>query len=332
MTFRVEDEGGELVAEGEELGALREAVRPRLRAELASAAASLERRGLRSWSIGTLPRTVALPGTGQTVRAYPALVDEGDSVAVRALDTREAQESAMWRGTRRLLALTIPSPARYVGDRLDNAARLALAGAPHASVDDALEDAALAAADALMAQAGGPAWDEASFARLRERVAGGLVETTERVVAQLVRILDAARDVERRLDALTAPPLQLARRDVELQLERLVYPGFLTATGVDRLADVERYLRAASRRLERLPNAPAPDRDRMLAVHELERAYRRRLEAWPRGKPLSAPLSDVRWLLEELRVSQFAQGLGTRQPVSSKRIRRALEESGAPAP
>jgi ATP-dependent helicase HrpA len=97
-----------------------------------------------------------------------------------------------------------------------------------------------------------------------------------------------------------------------------VYPGFVAATGAARLPDVLRYLRAASRRLERLPDNPAVDRDRMRTIHELEQAYERRRES-------GRPLPEVPWLLEELRVSQFAQGLGTRQPVSAKRIRRAIE-------
>ncbi len=133
----------------------------------------------------------------------------------------------------------------------------------------------------------------------------------------MVRVLDAAREVERRLEPLTAVPLQPARADVREQLRRLVHPGF-AATG--RLEDVERYLQGAARRLERLPDNPAVDRDRMNAVHELERLYRERL----RERPGDAELREVPWLLEELRVSQFAQGLGTRGNVSSKRIRRLL--------
>jgi ATP-dependent helicase HrpA len=125
---------------------------------------------------------------------------------------------------------------------------------------------------------------------------------------------------------LTAVPLQPARADVAAQVRRLVRPGFVSATGAARLPDVERYLRAAARRVERLPSAPAPDRERMRTVHELEAAYRRRLEAWPRGRPLPDALREMPWMLEELRVNQFAQALGTRGPASSKRIRRALEE------
>jgi ATP-dependent helicase HrpA len=325
MTFRVVDEKRGVLAAGKDLAELRARVRPLLRAELTAAASKLERSGMTSWDVGTLPREVTLRGTGQAVRAYPALVDEGGaSVGVKVLETAAAQRAATWAGTRRLLLLTIPSPARYVHDRLTNAARLTLSSAAHGSLGAVLDDAIVAAADALIASGGGPAWDEAGFARVRDHVAGSLAERTAAIVDQAVRVLEAAREVERRLEPLTAVPLQPARADVRAQLARLVHPGFIAATGADRLPDVERYLRAAARRLERLPDATAVDRDRMNAVHELERAYRERLAEAP-GAP---GLREVPWMLEELRVSHFAQSLGTRGPISAKRIRRALAEAG----
>jgi ATP-dependent helicase HrpA len=329
MTFRVEDEDGAPVAEGKDLAELRERARPRLRAELASAARGLETRGLTAWTIGELPKVVALPGTGQAVRGYPALVDEGESVAVRVLETPGAQAAATAAGTRRLLLLGIPSPVRGVQAGLSNAQRLALASAPHDGVGAVLADAVTAALDALIAEAGGPAWDEAAFKRLRGHVAGRLEAKTGEVVAAMARILDAARDVERRLETLSSPAFEPARRDVRAQLARLVFPAFATRTGAARLPDVERYLEGAARRLDRLPDATAVDRDRMRAVHELEQAYRARLEGWPRGRALPAAVREVPWMIEELRISQFAQGLGTRGPVSAKRIRRALEEAAA---
>ena len=329
MTFLVEDEHGRPIAEGNDLAALREEVAPLLRAELTERNPELERTGARSWDFGTLPREIDLRGSG--VRAYPALVDEGETVGVRVLETPEAQAEAMAAGTRRLLLLTVPSPLRGVLDRLPRNAQLALAGAPHGSVRAVLEDAQTAAIDALVARAGGPAWDEAAFRRLRDHVAGELHGETTRIVEQIARILDAARDVQRRLEPLTAEAVAPARRDVEAQLRRLVAPGFATASGAGRLADVERYLQAAARRLERLPDNPARDLDRMRAIHELEALHRRRLDEWPPGRPLPAALREVPWMLEELRVNQFAQGLGTRGPVSSKRIRRVIEEH-APRP
>jgi ATP-dependent helicase HrpA len=321
MTFRVEDEGGAVVAEGDDLDALREQVRPRLRAQLAAASASLERRGLRDWPGGELPRVIALPGTGQAVRGHPALVDEGDSVAVRVLETPGAQAAAMRAGTRRLLLLTVPSPLRAIR------APVSLAVAPHGSVDAALDDALVAAVDALVDEAGGPAWDEAGWRALRAHVAGRLAAKTQEVVDAVGRVLDAEREVRARLESLTAPALQDAAVDVARQLGALLYPGFVAASGAARLDDVERYVRAAARRLERLPQAVAVDRDRMNAIRALEAEYRARLDAWPRGRPVPAALREVRWQLEELRVSQFAQALGPRGQVSAKRIRRTLAEA-----
>jgi ATP-dependent helicase HrpA len=285
---------------------------------------------MRAWEAGEIPRAVSLPGTGGAVRAYPALVDEGASVGVAVLDTPEAQRASMRAGTRRLLRLTVPSPMRRLADRLGTSARLALSTAPHESADALLDDVLDAALDALVARAGGPARDAAGFARLRGQVAGGLELAAGEALDHVIAILDLAREVRERLDALTSVALQPARADVAAQLRRLVRPGFATATGVERLPDVERYLRAALRRLDRLPNAPAPDRERMSAVHELERAYRRALEAWPRGRPVPEPLRELPWMLEELRVSQFAQALGTRGPASSTRIRRVLDEVASP--
>ncbi|HEX6388434.1 MAG TPA: ATP-dependent RNA helicase HrpA, partial [Solirubrobacteraceae bacterium] len=185
MTFRLEDEHGDRIAAGDDLARLREEVRPRLRAQLTAAVPGLERSDVRAWTIGDLPRHVELPGTG--VRGHPALVDEHDVVGVRVLESPEAQAAAMRAGTRRLLRLTVPSPLRHVRDRLGNAAELAIASAPHGSVAAALEDAIDATVDALVVQAGGPAWDEAGFARLRDHVAGHLADATAKVVAAMVR-------------------------------------------------------------------------------------------------------------------------------------------------
>jgi ATP-dependent RNA helicase HrpA len=336
MRFVIEDDRGAVVAEGDDLDAARREVRPLLRERLQAATAGLVRSGLRAWTIGRLPRTVALRGTDRLVRAYPALVDEGETAGVRVLESPEAQAAAMHAGTRRLLRLTVPSPLRHVQQRLGAAAQLALSRGPEGTLEDIVD----AAVDALMAEGGGPAWDEAGFARLRDHVAGNLADRALEVAARVVLILDAARSVELLLEPMTAVPLQPARADVRRQLRRLVYPGFVTASGASRLADVERYLRAAARRLERLPDAVAVDADRMRNVHELEQLYAARGTGSRPPRPPRPPspprlprppgsdsLDEVPWMLEELRVSHFAQSLGTRGQVSSKRIRRVLEHA-----
>jgi ATP-dependent helicase HrpA len=217
----------------------------------------------------------------------------------------------MARGTRRLLMLTIAAPR----PRLDNRVALALAGAPHGSLDAVFADALPATIDSLVTRFGGPAFDEAGFLALRGQVAGELAPALELVLTKVAGVLAAAREVERRLDELPVSPFEEPRRDVQRQLGRLVHPGFITSAGVARLDDIVRYLRAAARRLDRLPDATAADRDRMNTIHELEELHR-------------AQGSDphIGWLLEELRVAQWAQGLGTREPVSAKRIRRLLTD------
>ena len=172
VTFRVLDARGGLLAEGKDLDELRRRLRPRQRETLAQAASSLERGGLRAWpaDLPELPRTFSRRVGDQNLAGFPALVDEGDTVAVRVLATAGDQERAMPLGTRRLLLLQLPSPARAVLGRLDNAQKLALASAPHASPSAMFDDCMAAAVDALVDEAGGAAWTASAFGRLLEQV------------------------------------------------------------------------------------------------------------------------------------------------------------------
>ena len=308
MTFSVEEEDGTVLAAGRSLDALRDELRPRLTARLAHALPNLARHGMRSFDVASLPRTVELPGG---LRGFPALVDEGDAVGIRVCETAGEQALTMHRGTRRLLRLTVSSPRHWVAGQLGAQLTLALAAAPHGSLEAAIDDATDAALDALMASGGGPAWSAEAFAALRERVRGELRPTTLDALRSLGQILEAARAVRERLDALPASAvLGPAREDVARQLGRLVYPGMLTAAGLARLGDLERYLRAAAQRLERLPRHVAADRERMDAV--------RALEAEAAGR------RDVLWLLEEVRVAQLAPGSLVRPGATVRRVREAL--------
>ena len=324
MTFSVEDERGRVVALGDDLDLLREQARPQLRAELAAAAPGLERTGERRWAFGALPRAVDLPGTAGAVQAFPALVDEGETVGVRLHDTALEQADAMLRGTLRLLALTTPAPTRWVRDRLDLGVQVALAAAPHGSLAAVVADAQRAALSALTAEAGGPAWDEAAFGRLRDHVAGRLAERTLALVLEAVRVLEAAQAVRERLARPARPEAQHAHDDVAVQLAGLIGPGFLTVAGAARLPDLTRYLQAAAHRLDRVGQNPGLDRTRTHEVRALEDEHLARLAAVLLGRPVPEAMREVPWLLEELRVSLFAQGLGSRKAVSGKRIRQVL--------
>ena len=322
MNFRVLDDTGAVVGEGRDLPALQRQLAPQVRETLASAAPDLARRGLRDWTVGTLPRAVEQTRAGYRVTAYPALVDEGDSVAVRVFETPAEQQAAHRAGVRRLLRLALPAPATVVQGRLSNETKLVLLRSPHVSVADLLDDCVDCAVDALTAEQGGPPWDEAGYRRLLTRVRHGLTATVLAVVAHVHEIVLLAREVEAVLPGAPEP----ARTDLRTQLAGLVHPGFVTATGWAHLPDLPRYLRAMRRRLAKLPENPARDRDQLATVAAVQREYAELSAQAPPGHPARAALDEIRWLIEELRVAVFAQALGTPYPVSEKRIRRALDE------
>jgi ATP-dependent helicase HrpA len=328
ITFRVVGPRRRRLAEEKDLEELKRRLRPKMQSTLSKAADELERQGLRSWDFGTLPQ-VYEPGAGDgsgagapRVRAYPALTDEGDTVAIRTFGTEAEQRRAMWAGTRRLLLLNVPSPVKLVNARLTNQAKLALSHNPHGNAAALLDDCVACAADKLIAEAGGPAWDEAGFTALRDKVRAELHDATLDTVGRVERILAVAHRLEMRLKGTKSLALVPSLTDVRAHLSGLVFPGFVTATGWRRLPDVLRYLRAVEHRLDKLPDNPNRDRQLMTQIEGVQQAHQRLLERRP---PVEGT-ERIRWMIEELRVSLFAQQLGTPYPISEKRIHKALGE------
>ncbi|MBG0854161.1 ATP-dependent RNA helicase HrpA [Streptomyces spinoverrucosus] len=335
ITFRIVDERRRKLAEDKDLEALKLQLKPKARKALSQAAAataerrggeSVERKGLTDWTIGTLTRVFETRRAGQPVKAYPALVDDGDTVSVRLFDTEAEQAEAMWKGTRRLILRNIPvNPAKFASDRLTNAQKLALSANPHGSVQAVFDDCAMAAADQLIADFGGPAWDEESYRKLYDKVRAEIVDMTVRTVGQVQQVLAAWQACERRLKAVRSPALLPNLQDVRKQLDALVKPGFVAETGLSRLPHLMRYLVAADRRLQQMPTNVQRDTTRMAKVHEMQDEYAWLLEQMPQGRPVPASVLDIRWMIEELRVSYFAHALGTAYPVSDKRIVKAID-------
>ena len=330
ITFRVSD-GDHVLAQGKDLSALTRQLQPQLRATLSAAGTGLQRRGLRGWDIGTLPQTHQQHQAGHLVTAYPALVDEGDTVAVALLPTEAEQRRAMWAGTRRLLLLAVPGLIKLVQRGLDRQARLVLARNPDGSTEALLADCVDCAADALIAACGGPPRDADGFARLADRAHGELADATRAVLAHVQRSLTQANAAEARLAELTGPALDPAVADVREQLAGLLGPGFVTATGAQRLPDLTRYLQAIGRRLDKLTRDPDRDRDWMRRIQTITQAYQQLRRQPGRDEVGDDPgLQRIRWMIEELRVSYFAQELRTPYPVSDKRIYQAMDELTGP--
>ncbi|MEN0014683.1 MAG: DUF3418 domain-containing protein, partial [Solirubrobacteraceae bacterium] len=330
MRFRVEDAAGKTLADEHDLKAVRQALRPKLREALTEASSSIEKSGLREWPrvlepTGDLPKVVALPGTGQAVRAYPTLVDEDGAVGVRVVETKEAQAQGMLAGTLRLLAILVPVPAKGATAGLGSGAMLELAGVPYGGGPAiVIEDAYAAAIASLLAAAGGPTFEAAQFERIRSQVAAGITDRTAAVVRDAVQVLAAARGAQDTLDGLpTGGELQDARDDVNHQLGLLIHPWFIKATGAERLPDLVRYLQGHVARLQRAPSQIGVDRDRMHAIHALEDELAAKAEALGNG-PWPQPLIDAFWLTQELRLAQLSPGVATRGGPSAKKVRKLI--------
>ncbi len=320
--FRLVEADGTVVAEGDDLAALKDALVAEARASLASTTHELERTGLTAWSFGELPAVVMVGGGAHQVPAYPALIDEGDTVGVRLLATPGDQGTATLQGTIRLLELNLPSVHKVLGPLLSNEAKLVLRSGPYASVEEWADDCIGSALRGIVADAGGPAHDAVGFDRLLRRARDEFADRVLEVGRTALTIMADVVAVVATLTDMPEPRYDAAVEDIERQLGELVYPGFLTAVGAARVPDVARYVAGIRHRVRRLAEDVAKDGVLMERVHTVESGYERLVELLPP----SPGLADLAWALQELRVSLFAQSLGTKGKVSERRIAQALVE------
>lgn len=348
MNFRAVDERGRVVGSGRELAALQQKLSDRSRVSVARsisrpekrtgstspatavAAASvrgpLERDDVTDWTFGDLPEVLDTKVAGGVVRGYPAIADRGKSVSVRLEATADAAASATRDGVLRLVLLNVPSPASYVQSHLTAPEKLALAASPYQNVAALIEDARTAVVRQLIDEVTGGAIvrTEAEFRRVRDAVNVALVDRLFACVSLVARILTKSRDVERGLKTHNSLALLGPLNDIRAQLAGLIRAGFVSAVGVDRLTHYPRYLDGILERLAVLGNDPGKDRARMTEFERVAKVYEDAGGTIP--PPADAPpaIVETRWLLEEYRISVFAQRLGTAQPVSPQRIQKAL--------
>ncbi|WP_280430622.1 ATP-dependent RNA helicase HrpA [Nocardia brasiliensis] len=323
-TFAAVDADGRVLASGKSLQALKTRLAEQVSASVARATAGAERAPAAVWtseSLGTVEETVRREVAGQTVTGYPALVPEGDGVAVRVLSSPAAQASAMRAGTRALVLNAIPTSVRTVTASLPPTDRLALSQNPYGSIDALVEDCRAAAADELIAAAGGPVRSPDDFTALVAKIRPDLTTAVARLVRLLVPILAETHRVSAALADTTERDIA---DDVRDQLDNLVFPGFVSEWGSTRLRELPRYLQGAVARLEALPGSAVRDRQSMAELDRAIAAYDRLVNSLPENRRGAPAVTEIWWMLEEFRVSLFAQKLGTPYPVSAKRIERAI--------
>ncbi|HEV7172151.1 ATP-dependent RNA helicase HrpA [Pedococcus sp.] len=328
VTFSVEDGSGRVLGAGKELRDLQERLAGQVQRRMSRAGASIERKGMRQWDFGVLPPSFESESGGHLVQGFPALVDRGDAVDLVVMAGEREAEAATALGVRRLLLLNTSAPWKRVLARLTNAQKLALGDNPHGSVPALLDDALAAAVDSVVAErVAGQVRDSEAFEEVLAAVRTHSAARVLLVVEQVEAVLAAARAVRLALDRLTAPAAGPLVADVRAQLSSLVYPGFVADTGLTQLPHLRRYLRAMVQRLEKAPFSPAAlarDAVSQEVVDRVETAYADLLDSLPPVERRSTAVRDVAWMVEELRVSLFANALGTAYPVSEKRVSAAI--------
>ncbi|MDP4536791.1 ATP-dependent RNA helicase HrpA [Alkalimonas collagenimarina] len=326
MNFKVTDAKGKVLKQGRSLALLKQQLQGDVQQTLSEVAEpDIEQQQITEWSFGHLPAEYVQLQAGYEIKAYPALVDDKDSVSIKLLDHAEQARQTTLLGLRRLVLLNIPSPVKYLQDSLPNKAKLGLYFNPFGKVMELIDDCIAAAVDAMLTEQPLPT-NQSEFLAIKERVRAELGEQVLAIALKVEQILSQAHAIQKRLKGKVDLAHVQAQAEVKQHLEQLLFKGFVSQHGAKRLDDILRYVKAMEKRLEKLPIDPHRDR---LMMHEYQRAE----EAWQQLKGqyqtaavVPQPVADIRWMIEELKVSLFAQTLGTAYPISLKRVLHAIAE------
>ncbi|QHB18188.1 ATP-dependent RNA helicase HrpA [Mannheimia pernigra] len=327
ITFRVIDGKGKKLQESENLDELKFDLKDEVQNTLSNIADDgIEQSGLHIWNFAELPQFYEQKKAHFSVKAYPAIVDEQTAVGVKLFETEFEQARAMRAGLRRLLLLNVPSPIKYLHEKLPNKAKLGLYFAPFGKVMELIDDCIACAVDKLIEDFGGFVWNEEKFNALKEYVRANLNTTTVDIAKQVEKCLTLAYELHKRLKGKLDFTMAFALSDIKSQINGLIYPEFVTQTGYQRLNDLHRYLTAIERRLDKLVIDSNADRAKMLRIEQVQEAYKQLLNKLPKSKAIPDEVLEIRYMIEELRVSLFAQQLGTKYPISDKRILNLIKE------
>ncbi|USH04106.1 ATP-dependent RNA helicase HrpA [Grimontia kaedaensis] len=326
ITYRAVDHKNRKLNESYDLYELKDGLKEKVQETLSQVADDdIEQQGLTTWSFGTLPKMYQQKRGGFEVKAFPAIVDNKDSVGIKLYETEEEQRQAMQQGQRRLILLNVPSPIKYLHDNLPNKSKLGLYFNPYGRVLDLIDDCIACGVDKLIESQGGLKWQPEEFEALKEYVRAELGDTVVEIAKQVEQILTTAFSINKKLKGKIDFTMAFALSDIKAQVESLIFKGFATECGSKRLPDIQRYLNAVERRLEKLPIDPNKDRLHILKIESVTNDYKELLNKIPKGQRVPESVKEIRWMIEELRVSYFAQQLGTPYPISDKRIKNAID-------
>jgi ATP-dependent helicase HrpA len=327
MNFQIVNEKGQLLKQGRDLNLLKSELQGKVKASIKQVAEKgIEKSKLIEWDFGDLAQSYEKKVANITIKAFPALVDHNSTVAIELFEQQEHAEQAMLTGISRLILLNIPSPLKYLQEKLPNKAKLGLYFNPFGAIADLLQDCIQAACVYLVKQylqknalAHLPR-TESDFVLMRDYVRAEISDCVLSAAIKVEQALSLRHDVAKKLKGSVPLNIIQSHGDVKQQSEQLVFKGFVSASGIEKLDDIIRYLKGTLRRLEKLPIDPNQDRLKLIEVNKAVDKYTSVLSTQRKDKPVAQEILVTKWMIEELRISLFAQNLGTAQPISLKRI------------
>jgi len=324
MNYRVIDDAGRELATGRDLPALKAQLGQAAQLTFAKADPGIERTGLTAWDFGDVPEQISFERTGRRLTGYPALVDEGESVAIRLFDTREAADASMRAGVIRLLRFEMKEQMKQLDKSLPGLTQAVMQLRGVANADDLKADLVNAICDRAFIGDDTLPRSETGYAAQKQRARTRLPAVRDAACRMFAAIADEYHRASLRLGNVP-PALNRVAADIRAQLQRLVYKGFFSATPWEQLQHLPRYLKAITIRLDKYAANPERDGKHAASISEFAKLYQERSDKLRKAGAAEAALEDFRWQLEELRVSLFAQELRTPFPVSAKRLKRVWE-------
>ncbi len=328
MNFSIVDHNRE-IAFGKDLVKLQEQLKTEVQQALSSLtqkkSIKIEKNNIIDWDFGSLPAIYEEKQNNYTIKAYPAIIDNQHSVSIKLVDSLEEQKRLSKLGIRRLLILNIPSPIKYLHEKLPNKSKLGLYFNSFGTVLNLIDDCIACGVDHLIEKNNQIIDNQQQYQQLLTYTKSHINETVVDIAKQVESILTLHFNINKKLKGRVDLSLAFALSDIKQQVSELVYKGFVAQTGYDKLPDIYRYLSAIEKRLEKLGSNMAKDRQAMNIIEEVKNEYQTWLNSLPENQKSLSKVTNIKWMIEELRVNLFAQQLGTPYPISAKRIRQQIE-------
>ena len=324
ITYAAIDRRGKIVDHDKDLAALKRRQAGKIKSSVSKAGRQSESESVKKWtsdSLGAVPETVTTTIDGNEVDAYPALEATKDGVKVTVHPTKAAADASMVTATLTLLLREISVNAQQMTKGLPLRHKVAVDRYPHGGANGLVEDARVAVIRDLMMSHGGPVRTPEEFdallAEIKPQVSGGV----RRAVVNTAPALAAYADISVELDQWEGPAIDDMRSQLVFYLPRHA----ITVHGVQHLQHLPRYIDAMRIRLEDMRLDPDRDADRQAVVDGVKRYLADHMKRLPAQRSKTRAYKDILWLIEELRVSLFAQRLGTPRPVSQRRIEKKID-------